>query len=67
MNYPQLIATGGPGLILLIVVLDVLCLALKRPTPGQVIQLWARSHPVLAGLFAGFVGAFCAHIFWYTQ
>jgi hypothetical protein len=46
---------------------DVACLLLQRPTPGQVIQWWARDHPFLAALLAGFVGAFTAHIFWHLQ
>ena len=62
----QLIATVGPALILLIVLSDAFCLATARPTPGQVIQWWARDHPVIASLFGGFVGAFAAHIFWHT-
>jgi hypothetical protein len=62
----QWIAIGGPGLIFLVTVWDVTCLLRQKPTPGQVIQWWARDHPFLAALLAGFVGAFAAHIFWHT-
>jgi len=66
VSIQQLIATAGPGLILVVLAFDVFCLAAERPTPGQVIQWWARDHPVLASIFAGFVGAFSAHIFWHS-
>jgi hypothetical protein len=62
-----LVAVGGPVLILGVSAFDVVCLLLQRPTPGQVIQWWARDHPFLATLLAGFVGAFTAHIFWHLQ
>ena len=62
----QWVAIGGPGLILLVALWDVTCLVRLKPTPGQVIQWWARDHPFLAALLAGFVGAFTAHIFWHT-
>lgn len=60
------IAAGGPGLLLFVTGYDVLCLVKGWPTPGQVIQWWSRDHPFLAGLFALFVGAFVAHIFWHA-
>jgi hypothetical protein len=60
-----LIAVGGPVMLLLVTGYDVFCLVTARPTPGQVVQWWARDHPIIAGLFAAFVGAFMAHIFWH--
>ena len=66
VTFQQAVATGGPLLMLVVVVFDLFCLVRDRPTPGQVIQWWARDHPILAGAFSGFVGAFVAHIFWHT-
>ncbi len=62
----QIVAAAGPGLIFVIVLSELACLAKGWPTPGQVIQWWASDHPIVASLFAGFVGAFSAHIFWHT-
>lgn len=67
MTGPFAIAVGGPLLILAVAVFDVGCLWRLKPSPGQVIQWWARDHPFLAGLLAGFVGAFTAHIFWHIH
>ena len=67
MTGPFLVALGGPVLIFAISAFDVGCLLLQKPTPGQVIQWWARDHPFLTGLLAGFIGAFIAHIFWHLQ
>lgn len=66
MSIQQFVAAGGPLLILLIAAFDVFCLTTARQTPGQVIQWWARDHPLLAAAFTAFVGAFMAHIFWHT-
>lgn len=52
--------------MLAVIAFDLYCLVRNSPTPGQVIQWWARDHPILAGAFSGFVGAFAAHIFWHT-
>ena len=62
----QAVAVGGPLLILVIAVADIRCAYAAIPTPGQVIQWWARDHPVIAAVFTAFVGAFAAHIFWHT-
>ena len=59
------IAAGGPILVVFIAGYDLLSLVMAWPTPGQVIQWWARDHRILASLFAVFVGAFFAHIFWH--
>lgn len=59
------IAVGGPFLMALIAGYDLWCLVTAKATPGQVIQWWAEDHPILAGFFTLFVGAFLAHIFWH--
>lgn len=66
VTFQQAVATGGPLLMLVVVAFDLYCLVREKPTPGQVIQWWARDHPILAAAFSGFVGAFAAHIFWHT-
>jgi hypothetical protein len=66
MSIAQMVAAGGPLFILVVVTVDLVSIAMKRPTPGQVVQWWSADHPILAALFAGFVGAFAAHIFWHT-
>jgi hypothetical protein len=66
VTFQQAVATGGPLLMLVVIAFDLYCLVRNSPTPGQVIQWWARDHPILAGEFSGFVGAFAAHIFWHT-
>jgi hypothetical protein len=66
MTVQQLVAAGGPAFIFLIAAVDLACLVTRWSTPGEVIQWWAQDHPFLAAGFAGFVGAFAAHIFWHT-
>jgi hypothetical protein len=60
------IAVAGPFLILALASFEVASLARTGHTPGQVIQLWTRDHPIMAALLALFVGAFAAHIWWHS-
>lgn len=60
------VAVGGPVLILVVALFDAWCIWTGKWTPGQFIEGWAKHHPFLAALLAGFVGAFGAHIFWHS-
>jgi hypothetical protein len=66
MTVASWVAMGGPLLIAAVALFDISCIAIGKRTPGQVIQWWARDHPVYAMFFTFFIGAFAAHIFWHA-